>query len=90
MCIRDSHNGVQGFVDAYHFVRDYNKKLKEGEEPFKALYGTELTMIDDTVKIVVRPNDSKLLDNTYVVFDLETTGFNAGVKTCLLYTSRCV
>ena len=72
------HNGVQGFVDAYHFVRDYNKKLKEGEEPFKALYGTELTMIDDTVKIVVRPNDSKLLDNTYVVFDLETTGFNAG------------
>ena len=72
------HNGVQGFVDAYHFVRDYNKKLAEGEEPFKALYGTELLMIDDSVKIVVRPNDSKLLDNTYVVFDLETTGFNAG------------
>ena len=72
------HNGVQGFVDAYHFVRDYNKKLAEGEEPFKALYGTELLMIDDSVKIVVRPNDSKLLDNTYVVFNLETTGFNAG------------
>ena len=35
-------------------------------------------MIDDSVNIVVRPSDSKLLETTYVVFDLETTGFNAG------------
>ena len=72
------HNGCQAFPDVYHFVCDVNKELKEGEEPFKAIYGTELVMIDDTIRIVVRPNDTKLLENTYVVFDLETTGFNAG------------
>ena len=72
------HNGAQAYPGVYHYVCDVNKNLKEDEEPFKAIYGTELTMIDDSVKIVVRPDDSKLLDNTYVVFDLETTGFNAG------------
>ena len=72
------HNGAQAFPDVYHLICDINKNLKEGEEPFKAIYGTELTMIDDEVNIVVRPNDSVLLDNTYVVFDFETTGFNAG------------
>lgn len=72
------HNGAQAFPDVYHLICDINKGLKEGEEPFKAIYGTELTMIDDEVNIVVRPNDSVLLDNTYVVFDFETTGFNAG------------
>ncbi len=72
------HNGVQGFVDAYHYVTDVNKKAKTEEEKFKVIYGTELLMIDDQVDIVIRPSDSVLLENTYVVFDFETTGFNAG------------
>ena len=72
------HNGAQAYPAVYHYVCDVNKNLKDGEEPFKAIYGTELTMVDDSVKIVLRPNDTKLLDNTYVIFDLETTGFNAG------------
>lgn len=72
------HNGAQAYPAVYHYVCDVNKKLGDGEEPFKAIYGTELTMVDDSVKIVLRPNDTKLLDNTYVIFDLETTGFNAG------------
>jgi DNA polymerase-3 subunit alpha (Gram-positive type) len=60
------------------------KELKEKKEKaknppiFKGLYGTELTLVDDTVNIVVRPTDDSLMDNTYVVFDTETTGFNAG------------
>ena len=70
------HNGVQSFPDVYHAVCDINKK-KEGE-PFKALYGTELTLIDDSVDIVLRPTDDGLLTTTYVVFDFETTGLNAG------------
>ena len=72
------HNGVQAFPHVFNFVTGYNKKLKEGEEPFKAIYGAELTLIDDTVNIVVRPNKDTMLDQTYVVFDFETTGFNAG------------
>lgn len=72
------HNGVQGFPHVFSFVTDHNKNLKEGEEPFKAIYGSELVMIDDAVNIVLRPNDKVMLDQTYVVFDFETTGFNAG------------
>ncbi len=72
------HNGVQAFPHVFNFVTGYNKNLKEGEEPFKAIYGAELTLIDDTVNIVLRPNKDVMLDQTYVVFDFETTGFNAG------------
>ena len=72
------HNGVQGFPHVFNMVTGHNKNLKEGELPFKAIYGSELVMIDDEVDIVIRPNDEIMLDQTYVVFDFETTGFNAG------------
>ncbi len=72
------HNGVQAFPHVFNLVTSHNKNLKEGEEPFKVIYGTELTLIDDTVNIVLRPNKEVMLDQTYVVFDFETTGFNAG------------
>lgn len=54
------------------------KEEQKNPPIFKGLYGTELTLVDDTVNIVVRPTDDDLLHNTYVVFDTETTGFNAG------------
>lgn len=71
------HNGCQAFPHVFNYVTDYNKG-KEDSEKFKAIYGAELTLIDDSVNIVVRPTDKVLLDETYVVFDFETTGFNAG------------
>ncbi len=72
------HNGAQAFPHVFNYVTGYNKDLKEGQQPFKAIYGTELTMIDDDVDIVLRPNDKVMLEQTFVVFDFETTGFNAG------------
>ena len=72
------HDGVQSFPNAFNLVRGMNASLKEGEEPFKVIYGCELTMIDDSVDIVINPTNEKLEDTTFVVFDLETTGFNAG------------
>ena len=72
------HNGVQGFPHVFSFVTEHNKNLKEGEKPFKAIYGSELVMIDDAVNIVLRPTEDVMLDQTFVVFDFETTGFNAG------------
>ena len=61
-------------------TNELEKKKEELKNPpiFKGLYGTELTLVDDVVNIVVRPTDDDLLHNTYVVFDTETTGFNAG------------
>ena len=71
------HNGCQAFPHVFNLVTKYNKG-KEEKDKFKALYGIELTLIDDTVDIVLRPTEKKLLETPYVVFDLETTGFNAG------------
>ena len=71
------HNGCQAFPIAYGLIKSHNKGLDK-DKHFKGLYGTELTLVDDTVDIVLRPKDDKLLDTTFVVFDTETTGFNAG------------
>lgn len=71
------HNGCQAFPIAYGLIKAHNKKIEDPKQHFKGLYGTELTLVDDTVNIVVRPTDESLMDNTYVVFDTETTGFNA-------------
>ncbi len=70
------HAGCQAFPNAYNMMLDYNKG-KSKEERFKVIYGSELTLVDDNVEIVKRSNDLVLIDQEYVVFDLETTGFNA-------------
>ncbi len=72
------HNSVQAFPEIYREMKSINKKLAEGEEPFKVLFGAELTMVNDQIDIVVNANETDLLNTTYVVFDFETTGFNAG------------
>ena len=54
------------------------KELEKNPPIFKGLYGTELTLVDDTVNIVIRPSEEDLINSEYVVFDTETTGFNAG------------
>ena len=71
------HNSCQAFPIAYGIINGYNKKIEDKSKHFKGLYGVELTLVDDTVDIVIRPTDESL-DTTFVVFDTETTGFNAG------------
>lgn len=58
---------------------DLEKVNEELANPkkFKGLYGTELTLVDDTVNIVIRPTDEEFSNTEFVVFDTETTGFNA-------------
>lgn len=64
--------------------KELEKQLSEAKQEqknppiFKGLYGTELTLVDDTVNIVIRPTKEDLVHSEYVVFDTETTGFNAG------------
>lgn len=60
------HNCCQSFPDAYHKVKG-----------IKVIYGVEINMIDDNVDIVIGDNEEQLDKATYVVFDFETTGFNA-------------
>ena len=64
------HGVVQGFPEANHVV----KKLGE-EDPFKVIYGVEGYVVDDLIDIV-KDATHQTLDDTYVVFDLETTGLS--------------
>ena len=76
------HNACQAFPHVYNEVTSYNKN--NPDNPFKVIYGAEVTMVEDEVVIITRGNDSKLEDNTYVVFDVETTGFNAGLSDSMI------
>ncbi len=71
------HNCVQAFPDLYHAVCDYNKG-KEENEHFKVLYGAEMNIVNDDVDIIFNNRTFNLLEDTFVVFDTETTGFYAG------------
>lgn len=72
------HNGCQAFPICYEIIKNHNKGVEDESKRFKGLFGTELTLVDDTVNIVVRPSDLSLMETEFVVFDTETTGFNAG------------
>ena len=72
------HGNVQGFTEALHgFDAIKGKYKKEGKElDFKVLYGVEAYLVDD-LKESVTNSKGQSLDDTYVVFDIETTGFSA-------------
>ncbi len=65
-------------------------KLHEEEEKkkqhpnFKALYGTELEMSENYLNVVFNSRDEELDNATFVVFDVETTGFNAGLNDSII------
>ncbi len=63
------HGDVQAFTDAYHKLRDLKNK------DFKVIYGVEAYLVDDLNKIIFNPKGQNFED-TYVVFDLETTGLS--------------
>ena len=62
---------MQSFPDANHFIETLDK-----DDPFKVIYGVEGYVVDDLTEIAVNAGDERL-DDTYIVFDLETTGFSA-------------
>ncbi|MDE7321511.1 MAG: PolC-type DNA polymerase III [Lachnospiraceae bacterium] len=61
------HGCVQAFPDANH-------ALDHGDD-FKVIYGVEGYLVDD-LKEIVTDGRGQALDETYVVFDIETTGFS--------------
>lgn len=65
------HGIAQAFPDANHYIERLDK-----DDPFKILYGVEGYVVDDLTEIAVGAGE-ETLDDTYVVFDLETTGFSS-------------
>ena len=80
------HGVVQSFPDANHAWEDLwraeaDKRKQAGDpEPdkfdfFKVIYGVEGYLVDDLQTAVTNEQDQTLQD-TFVVFDIETTGFS--------------
>ena len=63
------HGVVQGFTEAFHHMRDIKNK------DFKVIYGMEGYLVDDETQVVIEPKNYTI-DDTFVVFDIETTGFS--------------
>ncbi len=61
------HGAVQAFPEANHAISP--------DDPFKIIYGCEGYLVDDTKEVAVNAHNEPL-DGSYVVFDLETTGFS--------------
>ncbi len=55
------HNGCQAFPHVYSMVSEYNRKIENPEDKFKAIYGTELTMVDDEVYLLTAHSVEHLL-----------------------------
>lgn len=60
------HGVVQAFPEAMEAAKKNN---------IKVIYGIEAYMVDDGIPIAVN-GDEKTLDDTFVIFDIETTGFS--------------
>ena len=93
------HGVVQSFPDANHLLDDLWKAEKEkrkaagDENPdrndfFKVIYGCEAYLVDD-LKEIVTGDKGQVLRDSYVVFDIETTGFSARLRTGLSRSVRC-
>ncbi len=65
------HGDVQGFTEASHTIK--------GPDDIKIIYGVEAYIVDD-LKGIVTDSQNQSLQDTYVVFDIETTGFSPEVN----------
>lgn len=80
------HGVAQSFPDANHTWEDLwkaekKKRQEAGEEKpdssdfFKVIYGVEAYLVDD-LRDIVTNSKNQSLEDSFVVFDIETTGFS--------------
>ena len=68
------HGVVQAFPEANHCFDAWGGCVPKDSE-FKVLYGMEAYLVDD-LKGIVTEDRGQRLDDKFVVFDIETTGFS--------------
>ena len=85
------HGVVQAFPEANHAIEDIDAawqdryrsehpdatkdEIRKQHDPFKVIYGMEAYIVDD-LKGVAVDSRGQSLDDSYVVFDIETTGLS--------------
>ena len=65
------HGNVQAFPEV--MIQKEKLKLKDGES-FKVIYGIEGYLLDDSDNSVFGKVNAKFSEDTFVIFDIETTG----------------
>lgn len=68
------HAVVQSFPDAYSASKKHGVKM---------IYGVEVNLVDDGIPIAYNPSHRNLSEDTFVVFDVETTGLSAVYDTII-------
>ncbi|MFA9456058.1 PolC-type DNA polymerase III [Halalkalibacter sp. AB-rgal2] len=68
------HGVVQAFPEAYSAGKKHGVKV---------LFGIEANLVDDGVPIAYNEAERNLMDDEYVVFDVETTGLSAVYNTII-------
>jgi DNA polymerase-3 subunit alpha (Gram-positive type) len=66
-----------GVTDKYNIQAFFDIEKAAKENNVKAIYGVEVAVYDeDTSIIVVNQFDGNINEQTYIIFDIETTGLN--------------
>ncbi|MDF2946015.1 MAG: polC [Bacillales bacterium] len=68
------HYVAQSFPEAYSAGKKHGIKI---------IYGVEGNLVDDQVNIAYEESERNLIEETYVVFDIETTGLSAVYNTII-------
>ncbi|NLC54808.1 MAG: PolC-type DNA polymerase III [Erysipelothrix sp.] len=68
------HMVIQAFPEAYNHLNKL--KRKKDFKDFKILYGTEFNVVKDIQNIVYNYDQDQIIDDEFIVFDLETTGLS--------------
>ena len=63
---------VTDYGVAYSFPFAYKAAPKD----FKVIFGVEAYVVDDEQNMVERPKDAMIEEEIYIIFDIETTGFD--------------
>ncbi|MBQ8901913.1 MAG: PolC-type DNA polymerase III [Bacilli bacterium] len=69
------HDCLQSYPDLYHAVCDMNYGVENEEDKFKVIYGAEMSIVNNDNDLIYNLKDYDLLNQEFVVFDTETTGF---------------
>lgn len=68
------HMVIQAYPDAFEHLKKLRKK--DPDRNFKLIYGVEFNIVEDVSHIIRNYDDNEKIGDTFIVFDIETTGLS--------------